>query len=257
MPCRRVLTLHAALHEICTGLGGFAVLAAGGRLAIHGRLDPGILPVRTLLAMAAFVPVGEIAQVGRQLADTLGATRRFHAIETTPVVVRDGPGVAVGRAGAAALEMDGVTFTYPGRSRPALADVRLVVPAGSTVALGGPSGPGKTTIAHLFLPFWGPDKGTARLDGHDLRAYRLDDLRQRVALVAQDTYLFNDTMRNNVLLARPGASGAEVETAIERAALADFVASLPDGLDTVVGERGTQLSGGQRQRVAIARAFLK
>jgi ABC-type multidrug transport system fused ATPase/permease subunit len=171
--------------------------------------------------------------------------------------VQDGPGVAVGRGGAAALEMDGVTFTYPGRSRPALADVRLVVPAGSTVALVGPSGAGKTTIAHLFLRFWDPDKGAARLDGHDLRDYRLDDLRQRVALVAQDTYLFNDTLRANVLLARPGASGTEVETAIEQAALAEFVTSLPDGLDTIVGERGTRLSGGQRQRVAIARAFLK
>jgi ATP-binding cassette subfamily C protein CydCD len=131
-----------------------------------------------------------------------------------------------------------------------------VVPAGSTVALVGPSGAGKTTIAHLFLRFWDPDKGAARLDGHDLRDYRLDDLRRRVALVAQDTYLFNDTLRANVLLARPGASGTEVETAIEQAALAEFVTSLPDGLDTIVGERGTRLSGGQRQRVAIARALV-
>ena len=257
MPFLRDLTLQSALHEVVTGLGGLAVLAAGGLLAIHGRLDPAILPVMTLLAMSAFVPVWEIAQVGRQLADTLGATRRFHAIDTAPVAVQDGPGVAATRAGAAALEMDGVTFTYPGRSRPALADVRLVIPAGSTVALVGPSGAGKTTIAHLFLRFWDPDKGGARLDGHDLRDYRLDDLRRRVALVAQDTYLFNDSLRNNVLMARPGATGAEVEAAVERAALAEFVASLPEGLDTVVGERGTRLSGGQRQRVAIARAFLK
>ena len=257
MPFLRDLTLQTALHEIVTGLGGLAVLAAGGLLVMHGRLDPAILPVMTLLAMSAFVPVWEIAQVGRQLADTLGATRRFHAIETAPVAVQDGPGVAVGRAGAAALAMDGVTFTYPGRSRPALADVRLVVPAGSTVALVGPSGAGKTTIAHLCLRFWDCDAGEIRLAGHDVRAWQLDDLRREIALVAQDTYLFNDTMRNNVLLARPGASRAEVETAIERAALADFVASLPEGLDTVVGERGTQLSGGQRQRVAIARAFLK
>jgi ATP-binding cassette subfamily C protein CydCD len=95
------------------------------------------------------------------------------------------------------------------------------------------------------------------LDGHDLRAYGLDELRRRVALVAQDTYLFNDTLRNNVLLARPEASPAELTAAIEQAALTDFVAGLPDGLETIVGERGAQLSGGQRQRVAIARAFLK
>ena len=257
MPFLHDLTLQSALHEIVTGLGGLAVLTAGGLLAIHGRLDPVILPVMTLLAVSAFVPVWEIAQVGRQLADTLGATRRFHAIDTAAVAVQDGPGVPAARSGAAALQMEHVTFAYPGRARPALDDVSLVIPAGRTVALVGPSGAGKTTIAHLFLRFWDPDKGIALLDGHDLRDYRLDDLRRRVALVAQDTYLFNDSLRSNVRLARPGASAAEVDAAIERAALTEFVASLPDGLDTVVGERGTQLSGGQRQRVAIARAFLK
>jgi ATP-binding cassette subfamily C protein CydCD len=112
-------------------------------------------------------------------------------------------------------------------------------------------------MASLFLRFWDPQKGTVKLEGHDLREYRLDDLRQRIALVAQDTYLFNDTLRNNVLLARMGATEAEIEAAIGKASLADFVESLPDGLDTLVGERGTRLSGGQRQRVAIARAFLK
>src|SRR5262249_29285028 len=158
---------------------------------------------------------------------------------------------AARREAAPALEMARLTFTYPGRTRPALEDVQLVIPAGATVALVGPSGAGKTTVAHLFLRFWDPDKGMVGLDGHDLREYRLDELRQRVALVAQDTYLFNDTLGNNVRLARPTASALEVDAAVDRAALTDFVASLPDGLDTVVGERGTRLSGGQRQRVAI------
>jgi ABC-type multidrug transport system fused ATPase/permease subunit len=257
MPFLHDLTLQAALHEVVTGLGGLAVLTAGGLLVLHGRLDPAVLPVMTLLAVSAFVPVWEIAQVGRQLADTLGATRRLRAIDTAPIPVQDGPGIPAARGGAAALELDHVTFTYPGRVRLALAEVSLVVPAGSTVALVGPSGAGKSTIAHLFLRFWDPDKGAARLEGHDLRDHRLDELRQRIALVAQDTYLFNDSLRNNVLLARPAATAAEVDVAIERAALAEFVTSLPEGLDTVVGERGTRLSGGQRQRVAIARAFLK
>ena len=207
--------------------------------------------------MSAFVPIWEIAQVGRQLADTLGATRRLHMIDTAPIPVEDGPGVSWVRPGAPALAMSGVTFTYPGRSQPALLDVSLAIPAGSTVALVGPSGAGKTTMANLFLRFWDAQKGSVELEGHDLREYRLDDLRQRIALVAQDTYLFNDTLRNNVLLARTSATDAEIEAAIAKAALADFVESLPDGLDTLVGERGTRLSGGQRQRVAIARAFLK
>ena len=131
------------------------------------------------------------------------------------------------------------------------------MPRGGTVALVGPSGAGKTTIANLFLRFWDPDAGAVRLQGHDLREYGLDELRRQIALVAQDTYLFNDTLRNNILLARPGATEAELAAAVERAALGELVAALPEGLDTVVGERGAQLSGGQRQRVAIARAFLK
>src|SRR5262245_1398484 len=257
MPFLHDLTFQSSLHEVVTGLGGLAVLATGGVLAQQGTLDPSVLPVLTLLALSAFVPLWEIAQVGRQLADTLGATRRLHAIHTAPVTVTDGPGIARVDRHAPALEMSSVTFTYPGRAQPALRDVSLTVPARSTVALVGPSGAGKTTIASLFLRFWDPEAGSVKLQGHELRDYRLDDLRQRIALVAQDTYLFNNTLRNNVLVARPGAAAADVEAAVEKAALAEFVRSLPDGLETVVGERGARLSGGQRQRVAIARAFLK
>jgi ATP-binding cassette subfamily C protein CydCD len=172
--------------------------------------------------------------------------------------VRDGPGVAPGGGReAVALEMAGVDFTYPGRRRRALSNVSFSVPAGRVVALVGPSGAGKTTVASLFLRFWDPDAGVVTLEGRDLREYRLDELRSRIALVAQDTYLFNDTLRNNVLIARPAASDPEVLQAMERASLLEVVRALPRGLDTVVGERGAQLSGGQRQRVAIARAFLK
>jgi ATP-binding cassette subfamily C protein CydCD len=259
MPFLRDLARQSALQEVATGLGGLAVAVTGAALAGHGALDPGTVPLLTLLALSAFVPVWEIAQVGRQLADTFAATQRLHAVHTEPVIVTDGPGVspASPRHDAPALEMVRVRLTYPGRRRPAIDDVSLSVPTGSTVALVGPSGAGKTTVANLFLRFWDPTDGTVRLFGHDLRRYRLDDLRGRIALVAQDTYLFNDTLRANIRLARPAASDAEVATAVERAALGEFVESLPDGLDTLVGERGAQLSGGQRQRVAIARAFLK
>jgi len=138
-----------------------------------------------------------------------------------------------------------------------LDDVNLTVREGELLALLGPSGSGKTTLANLLLRFWDPSEGVIDLDGQDLTRYRLDDLRSRIALVAQDTYLFNDTLRANVALAKPDAGEAEIREALARAALGDFLARLPDGLDTRVGERGVQLSGGQRQRVAIARAFLK
>jgi ATP-binding cassette subfamily C protein CydCD len=125
------------------------------------------------------------------------------------------------------------------------------------VALVGTSGAGKTTTAQMLMRFWDADDGRITLNGANLRDYRLDDLRRRIALVAQDTYLFNDTLRSNILIARPEASEAELRAAVEHASLSDLVAALPDGLDSPVGERGTSLSGGQRQRVAIARAFLK
>jgi ATP-binding cassette subfamily C protein CydCD len=257
LPFLRDLTLQSVRQEVATGLGGLTVVLVGAALAASGRLDTGILPLLTLLAMSAFVPVWEIAQVGRQLADTLGATRRVYAVHAEPVPVSDGPGVETAPSSAPALEMASVSFAYPGRHRPALSDVSFAVPAGSTVALVGPSGAGKTTIASLFLRFWDPDRGVVRLQGADLRAYGLDDLRRRIALVAQDTYLFNDTLRGNILLARPEASRDELMAAVAKASLADLIEALPDGLDTLVGERGAQLSGGQRQRVAIARAFLK
>jgi ATP-binding cassette subfamily B protein len=251
------LTRQGVFQEAATGLGALAVAATGALLVASGRLDGGILPLLTLIAISAFVPVWEIAQVARQLADTLGAARRLHAVHAEPVPVVDGPGVGRPRPGAPAMEMEDVCFVYPGRREPALDGVSFEVPAGRTVALVGLSGAGKTTVAALFLRFWDPASGVVRLDGHDLRAYKLDELRARIALVAQDTYLFNDTLRNNILLAKPTAADTELAAAVAKASLDEFVRSLPDGLDTLVGERGAQLSGGQRQRVAIARAFLK
>jgi ABC-type multidrug transport system fused ATPase/permease subunit len=250
------LTLQQALLEIFTGLGGLATVIVGGVLALDGAVDPAILPLLTILAMAAFLPVSEIAQVGRQLADTLGATRRIYALFNEPVVVMDGPGVAR-PTGPVSLSLQEVTFQYPGQLQPALHGVGFAIPAGKTVALVGPSGAGKTTAAQLLMRFWDPDQGQVSVNGTDLRQYKLDDLRQQIALVSQDTYLFNDTLRSNILIARPEASEPELRAAIAHAALSDLVAVLPDGLDAMVGERGTSLSGGQRQRVAIARAFLK
>ncbi|MBI2256625.1 MAG: ABC transporter ATP-binding protein [Proteobacteria bacterium] len=258
LPFFKDLTFQQSLLEVLTGLGGLATVVVGGWLAQQGRVDAAALPLFSLLAMAAFLPVSEIAQIGRQLADTLGATRRIYALMNEPVPVTDGPGVPQGRRSAeTGLVLEHVAFTYPGQARAALNDVRVTIPAGKTVALVGTSGAGKTTTAQLLMRFWDPDRGAIRLNGADLRDYKLDDLRAEMALVAQDTYLFNDSLRSNVLIARPQASEAELAAAIEHASLADLVAALPEGLEASVGERGTSLSGGQRQRVAIARAFLK
>jgi len=275
LPFFRELTLQRAYLEITMGIGGLAMVGVGAWLVSEGRLDSGLLPLATLLAMASFLPISEISHTARQLADTLGATRRVFAVHSERVKVQDGPGVGVGGksvlrepqhsrereshdlTGPLALEMDRVTFSYETMNRPALEEVSFGVESGKTLALVGPSGAGKTTAAHLFLRFWDAATGSVRINGADLREYRLDDLRNRIALVSQDTYLFNASLQHNVLIARPEASESELAEAIKSASLTDFVESLPDGLDTVVGERGTFLSGGQRQRVAIARAFLK
>ncbi len=251
------VTLQESLLEVFTGLGGLAVVVSGALLVQAGAVDAGLLPLLALLAMSAFLPVSEIAQIGRRLADTLGATRRYYALENEPVPVADGPGAEEGGDTRAGLSLEGVSFAYPGQHRRALSEVTVTIPAGKTVALVGASGAGKTTTAQLLMRFWDPDAGRITLNGVDLRDYRLDELRSRIALVSQDTYLFNDTLRANVTIARPGASEEELAAALDHAALGPLIRTLPEGLETVVGERGASLSGGQRQRVAIARAFLK
>jgi ATP-binding cassette subfamily C protein CydCD len=242
--------------EVATGLGGLAIAVTGAFLVANGVLDPLLLPLLILVGVAAFLPVSEIAQVSRQLADTIASTRRLHVVQREPVRILDGARAAT-LPSSLGVAFEAVRFTYPGRVRPALADVSFDIAPGSTVALVGASGAGKSTVANLLLRFWDPDRGSVKIGGIDLRELPVDALRRRIALVAQDTYLFNTTLEENIRIARPDADAAAVQQALAHAALTDFVANLPEGLQTRVGERGVQLSGGQRQRVAIARAFLK
>ncbi|MBV8133937.1 MAG: ATP-binding cassette domain-containing protein, partial [Alphaproteobacteria bacterium] len=253
----RDLSSQTAQLEVATGLGGLAVAVVGARLAAEYQLASTTLPLLILLALASFLPISEIANVSRQLADTIASTRRYYAVQREKPAVIDGPLRPAAPSSGSAIRFEGVSFSYPGARRPALDHIGLEIAAGATLALVGPSGAGKTTIANLLLRFWDPKAGRILIDGVDLRDFALDHLRARISLVSQDTYLFNDTLGANVQLARPEADEAAVRRALDQAALADFVESLPEGLETTVGERGVQLSGGQRQRVAIARAFLK
>lgn len=246
-----------AVVEALIGLGALAVMTAGARLVADGQLARTALPLATLLATASFQPVLTIVTVAKELTQTLGAARRYFAVEDEPVPVRDGPGAKLFSRQRASVRFEKVTFAYGSDERPALRGVSFEVAAGQTVALVGRSGAGKTTCAHLVLRFWDPQQGRITIDEQDSRLLRLDDLRGLIALVAQDTYLFNTTLRENIRLGRPTASDAEVVGAAQAANVDEFAQALPDGYDTTVGERGLQLSGGQRQRVSIARALLK
>ena len=258
LPFFRDLTLQNTIFELCTGLGGLAVVITGAISVGHGNLDSAILPLLVILSMSAFLPISEISNVSRQLADTLGSTRRIHKVSEEKPMVFDGPGAAIKskHEGMKVSFLD-VDFSYECSSSKTLNRVNINAEAGNTIAIVGPSGAGKTTIAHLMMRYWDPKGGCILLDGIDIREFKLSELRSKIALVAQDTYLFNNTLRENILIANPNASKDQLHTAIEKASLSSFISNLPNGLNTNVGEFGMRLSGGQRQRVSIARAFLK
>jgi ATP-binding cassette subfamily C protein CydCD len=255
------LSFENVLVEGLMGAGSLAVLASGAVLVSRGHLQAPVLPLLTLLAQASFVPVSEIAKIGKELADSLASARRIFAIEDEPVPVLDGPGATLGLetngAGQALIRFDNVSFAYGLEEALALSQVSFAIMPGQTVALVGRSGSGKTTTAHLLMRFWDPIDGKIFLDGHDLRDFGLDVLRQQMALVSQDTYLFNTTVRENLRLGRPDATEQEMIAAAQQANAHEFISHLPDGYGTMIGERGVQLSGGQRQRLAIARAILR
>ncbi len=150
-----------------------------------------------------------------------------------------------------------MTFRYNPDDPPALRDVSFDLPDGGKLAVVGPSGAGKSTLVNLLLRFWDYEEGHIYLGGHELRAYHQDDVRRLIGVISQSTYLFNGTVRDNLLLAKPDATEEELVAAAQRAQIHDFIMSLPEGYDTWIGEQGLRLSGGQRQRLAIARALLK
>lgn len=245
-----------AITLVLTGLTALAVLVVTTAAVGRGALDPLAVAPLTLVALAAFEAVGPFGAAARQLPSVLDAGDRvLDLMARSPRVVDPAePLDPPGRAPA--LELDAVVVTRGAEATRVLDGLDLELTPGIRVAVRGPSGAGKSTMLLVLSRFLERDAGNATAAGHDLRAYAQADLRHEVLLLQQDPHVFNSDLRENVAFARPGADDAAIHAALERARLGDWVASLPDGLDTRVGEHGRSLSGGQRQRLSLARAFL-
>jgi thiol reductant ABC exporter CydC subunit len=252
----RIGALDSALTGLLMNLVTVAVLVVAIPLVVGGEVGGVYLASLALAAMASFEAVLPLPNALQHMETSLAAAQRmFEVIDTEPVV-RD-PRVPAAYPRNCGLQAEGLSFAYEPGATPALDGISFELPSGGVVALVGPSGAGKTTLLYLLLRFWQPQKGRILLGGQELQTYGEEDLRRLIGVVSQHTYLFNATVRENLLLARPMASEAEMIRAAQAAQIDQFVQSLPEGYETWIGEQGLRLSGGERQRLAIARALLK
>ncbi|HEY4753825.1 MAG TPA: ABC transporter ATP-binding protein, partial [Candidatus Limnocylindrales bacterium] len=246
----------AAATSLVTGLGAVAVLALGIELVRDGRLPTVLLASAPLAAVATFEAIGPLAtSVQRLDAVEAAAGRMFGLVGATPAVV-DPPSPAP-VPDDASLDIRHVRFRYEAGLRDVLDDLSLTVRSGGRVAIVGPSGAGKSTLVGLLLRFEPYREGEIRVGGRDLRDLRAADVRAALAVVSQRVDLFDATLRDNLAVADPDVTEAVARRALEAAQLSAFVESLPDGLETRIGEDGIRLSGGERRRLAIARAIVR
>jgi subfamily B ATP-binding cassette protein MsbA len=243
-----------------TFVGIVIVLWQGGLLVLEGQLTPGELVQFLLYTITIAAAIGALASFFSSYQEAVGAAQRvFEILEMDPAIADPRSPVTLPLPVRGSVAFEGVSFRYnPDPALPWIIEgINLTCAPGEVIALVGPSGGGKTTLVSLLPRFWDPDRGRVLLDGIDIRSLRLADLRGAIAIVPQDPALFSGTIRENIAYARPGASLDEVESAARTAHAHEFIERLPNGYETLVGERGIKLSGGQRQRVAIARAVLK
>jgi len=248
--------LSAAAMHVLSGATVMTALYLGCGLVSAGRLDGAALALIALAVTAAFETVFALPAAYQFLGRTRAAGRRLlEVVETAPPVSFTGPTRTLPERLEVAF--DGVSFRYRPELPPALDQVSMVIPPGRRIAVVGESGAGKSTLAHVLVRFFDPEAGAVRIGGEDIRDLSETDLRRAVVVVSQQSHLFSATVRENLLLAKPDADEAELRSALAAARLADFVDSLPDGLDTWVGEAGKRISAGQARRLAVARAVLR
>ncbi len=247
--------------NLATGLFGAlapgAVYWFGGRAVVGQELTIGSVVAFAVLTQRVFQPFAGIARINTTLLSSLALFERIFEYLDLPIEVEERPGARPLGAPRGHVVFEDVSFAYASGARNALADINLEVRPGQMAALVGPSGAGKTTATYLLQRFYDPQAGRVLIDGHDLRDVTLDSVARTVGAVMQDTYLFHASLMDNIRYGRLDAPTADVEAAARAAGLRSMIERLPEGLETVVGERGYRLSGGEKQRVAIARAILK
>ncbi|MEA2528972.1 MAG: ATP-binding cassette, subfamily bacterial, partial [Thermomicrobiales bacterium] len=241
---------------LATTLGQLVVLGVGGYLVIDGGLSVGTLVAFIGLLPSLFSPIASLSNVGQTVEQASGALERVREVLDEPVTIADQAGAAELPPLSREIRLEQVTFGYE-PNRPILRNLTMSIPAGAHVAIVGPSGCGKSSVINLLLRFFDPQEGRVLFDGQDVREVTLASLRGQAGIVFQDTFVFDTTVRENIAIGRDGARDEEVIAAAQAAELDEYIAALPAGYDTVLGERGVRMSGGQRQRLAIARALVR
>jgi subfamily B ATP-binding cassette protein MsbA len=254
---RRIDEMAEPLMEVLGALAIMGALWYGGYRVISGALTPGEFFSFTAAVVLLYGPVRQLSRMVNTVQQSIASVERVFEILDTPPAIVDAPGAHVLPGFAGSIVFEGAGFRYPEMEEWALQDVSMTVRKGELVAFVGMSGAGKTTLMELLPRFHDVTVGRITLDGHDLRTVTVSSLRGLIGIVTQDTFLFHDSVEYNIAYGRPGATRADIERAARQAQAHDFIAALPEGYATSVGERGVKLSGGQAQRLAIARAFLK